>query len=283
MGGITILAVAVLDAATSKQRSLACHRRRTPRVWALPLYESATNAPGNLRLLAYFFSIPNPSPPPWDVVFTHVFTQLTGLPVALAQAFNASLPIPGLVISAAIAILQIVVVVAAAIWTWQRRDSTLGVLAGIALAETVGAVVAVRGIRDEVHSYLTWWIVVPGFMLVATAAAWIAREGPRWQAVTAAIGVMLVALALASPGAGEPASPERNERAEQFVAELERSLTSRSIESPLVRIASNNVWTTAAAAILHLRKREVPFYVDRRGRTCSENPSSIQAVSGRGC
>jgi hypothetical protein len=230
--------------------------------WALPLYESATNAPGNMRLLVDFFSESNPNPPPWDVVFTHLFTQLTALPIALARAFYASVPVPHVMLSEAIAILLTVVVVAAAIWAWQRRDSTLGVLAGIALAETVVAVAAVRGIRGEVLPYLVWWIAVPGFMLAATVAAWIAREGPRWHAAAAAIGVVLVALALASPGAGEPAFRRRSEAAEQFARDLEHVLTARGIEAPVVRIASGNVWPTAAGVILYLHKREVPFYVE---------------------
>jgi hypothetical protein len=226
------------------------------------VYESATNRPGNLRLLVDFFSAPNESPLGWDVVFTTLFTHLTATPVALVRAFHAGLPTPGPMLSEAIAILQIGLVVAAGVWAWRRRDLTLGVLAAIALAETIAAIVAVRGIRGGVLVYPVWWVAVPGFMTVATAAAWLVRARPLWHVLSAAIATVLVGLAVASEGAQEPALRQRNESVEHFAHEVERALLSRQAEAPLIRIASLDAWPTAAAVILHLYKRRAPFYVE---------------------
>jgi len=231
--------------------------------WALPVYESATNRPGNLRLLVDFFSTPNESPPAWDVVFTTLFTHLTALPVAVARAFHPSLAMPGPMLSEAIAILEIVFVVAAGTWAWRRRDATLGVLAGIALAETLAAIAAVRGIRGDVIVYLVWWVTVPGFMTTTTAAAWLVPEPPRWHGLVApAVGTGLVALALASPGAREAAFRPREPLAEQFASDVERALRSRNVEAVVIRIASFDAWPIAAGVILHLDKRRIPFYVE---------------------
>jgi hypothetical protein len=243
--------------------------------WALPVYESATNRPGNLRLLIDFFSAPNERPLGWDVVFTTLFTHVTATPVAVVRAFHAGLPTPGPMLSEAIAILQIGLVVAAGVWAWPRRDLTLAVLAAIALAETLAAIVAVRAIRGGVLVYPVWWVAVPGFMTVATAAAWLAARGerifhhgpqvralPLWHVLSAAIATLLVGLAVASDGAREPALRQRNESAEHFAREVERALLSRQAEAPLIRIASLDAWPTAAAVILHLHKRQAPFYVE---------------------
>jgi hypothetical protein len=230
--------------------------------WALPLYESATTVPGNLRQIVDFFSASNGAPPPWDVVFGTVFSQLAAVPAAVVRAFYWRVPMPGPMASEAIALAQMALVLAAAKSAWQRRDATLGVLTAIAVSEIAAAILAVRGIRGEALDYLVLWVRVPGVMSLAVAAAWVTSERPWWPTAAAAAGIVLVALALVSPGRSEPAFRERNEAAEQFARDVEAAILSGKFNTPVVRIASSDIWPTAAGVILHLRKRHVPFYVE---------------------
>ena len=231
--------------------------------WTLPLYESATRRPGNLRLLLDFFSAPHAAEHSWDVVFTTVFQGLSVVPVGVAQSWRIAVSRPGPLAAAAITLVEVLLVTAALVDARRRRDATLGAFAAIALAEMAAAVVAIRTTRGAILPNLVLWIAVPGLMAVVAGAAWLARERGRMRSVTVAVAVIALGLALLAPVPRDPAFHDRDHATEQLARDVEAALAAHRVVRPVVRVASHGTWPTVAAIVLHLYKQHVPFFVDR--------------------
>jgi hypothetical protein len=231
--------------------------------WSLPLYESATRRPGNLKLLVDFFWAPNPVEHTWAIVFTTVFQGLSLVPVAIAQSWRIVVPTPGPLVGEAIAFGELMLVGGALTAAWRRCDGTLAVLALIGLAEIVAAVSAVRAIRGDVLPYLVFWIAVPSMMAIVTGAAWLADEHGWGRNATIAVGVVALVLALAAPVTRAPVFRDRDAPAEHLARDVQAALAAHNVVRPVLRIGSDDVWPTAAAIILYLYKQRVPFLVDR--------------------
>ena len=231
--------------------------------WSLPLYESATRRPGNLRLLLDFFSAPHAAEHPWPVVFSTVVQALSVVPVGVVQSWRIAVSPPGVVAAGVITLAEVTLATAALVAARRRRDPTLGAFAAIALAEMAAAVVAIRTTRGPILPNLVLWIAVPGLMAVVTGAAWLAREHGRMRGVTVAAGAIALVLALLAPVPRDPVFHDRADAAEQLARDVEAALQAHHVVRPVVRVASDDVWPTAAAIVLYLYKRQVPFFVDR--------------------
>lgn len=232
-------------------------------VWMLPLYESATRRPGNLKLLLDFFSAPHAAEHSWAVVVTTVSQGLSVVPVGLVQSWRIALSPPGPVVAAVIALVEVTLVTGALFDARRRRDATLAAFAAIALAEMAAAVVAIRTTRGTILPNLVLWIAVPGLMAVVTGAAWLARGRGRMRSITVTVAVIALALALLAPVPRDPVFHDRADATEQLARDVDAALAARHVTRPVVRIASDQVWPTAAAIVLHLFKERVPFFVDR--------------------
>ena len=231
--------------------------------WSLPLYESATRRPGNLRLLLDFFSAPHVAEHSWAVVFTTVCEGLSVVPTAVAHSLGIAVPAPGPVAAALITLVEVELLVGALFDARRRRDATLGAFAAIALAEMVAAVVALRTTRGTILPNLVLWIAVPGLMVVVTGAAWLTRNHGWMRRVAGAAGAIALVLAFLAPVPRGPVFHDRDDATEQLARDVEAALAARQIVRPVVRLASDDVWPTAAAIVLRLSKQQVPFFVDR--------------------
>lgn len=202
--------------------------------WALPVYEEVAVRPGNLTQLWHFFKGGNPEPHPWTVVIATLGYQLVLAPVVVAVFAFAR----------------------------RRQDATLQMLATIAIAEVAVAIPAIRAIRGELHPYLLYWTAVPGFMTLAVVAAWVVKT--RWR-VAAAVAVGAVAVALIARAAPHPEwrlYDPPDPAVAQVALDIERAITAAHLERPLVRVVEEDAWITAAAALVHLEKRGLPYYVE---------------------
>jgi hypothetical protein len=231
--------------------------------WSLPLYESATRRPGNLRLLLDFFSAPHPAEHSWAVVFTTVCDGFSVVPAGIAQSWRIAFAPPGPMVADAIALGELALVAGALAAAWRRGDRALGAFAAIALAEMAAAVVAIRTTRGNLLPNLVLWLAVPGLMAVVTGMAWLARPQGRMRTVTVAAGVFALVLALLAPVPRDPVFHDRAIAIEQLARDVEEAVAAHHVVRPVVRVASDHVWPTAAAIVLHLYKRQVPFFVDR--------------------
>ena len=232
-------------------------------VWSLPLYESATRRPGNLRLLLDFFSAPHAAEHSWAVVFTIVFQGLAVVPLGVAQSWRLALSPPGSVLAAVITVGELLLVTGAFFDARRRGDATLGAFAGIAFAEMAAAVVAIRTTRGVLLPNLVLWIAVPGLMALVTGAAWLAAAQGWMRSVTVAAGAIALVFALLTPVPRDPVFHDRDEATEQLARDVVAALAAHQVVRPVVRVASDHVWPTAAAIVLHLYKQQVPFFVDR--------------------
>jgi hypothetical protein len=137
----------------------------------------------------------------------------------------------------------------------------LGTIAGITLLEIAAAAAAIRAIRGEILPYLVFWVTVPGLLSALTCAAWLSTRGARttWAAAGA---IAIIALTLSAPVPRAPVFRDEELAATQLAHAVEQYVTASALDRPVVRVASSDVWPSAAAVVLHLRKRNIPFFVE---------------------
>jgi hypothetical protein len=229
--------------------------------WILPTYEAVTTHPSNIARLVEFFTATNPDTQSWGRVFNILRDQLAMMPIAVLLPLRPFMATPGTVTSTVLVFVQIGVVVAALVFGRRRSDEVLCLLAIVTLAEMAVSVVAIRGIRGAVFPYLLYWVVVPGFMTLAVAAAWIIRSHKWWTMGCVGLAAWFTALVVLSSVDRWRVFGDKDVAAEQLARDVERFVTSESLNQPVIRIAGEN-WPTAAAVILQLRKDGIPFVVE---------------------
>ena len=230
--------------------------------WMLPLYESATNRPGNLRQLVAFFTMPHAPEHSWKVVFTTVVEQLGVMPVAFARTLHIPVATSVPAVSGLAVLVEVAVLMGALAAAAVQHDATLGVFAAMTLVEIVAAVASVREIRGEVLSYLVLWVAVPGFMTAATTAAWLTRGAERGRGLAVVAAGALIALTFVRPEPFAPVMRDPDPAAEQLARDVARYIMAEHVDHPIVRIGSSDAWPTAAAVILHLRKQRIMIHVE---------------------
>jgi len=230
--------------------------------WSLPLYESAAHRPGNLRQLLEFFSAPHSAEHSSRVVLATVFHGLSVMPVAIARSWRIAVADPGPMAAGTLAVAEFVLVGGALVAAWRRRDATLAAFAVIAVGEIVAAAIAVRAMRGGVLPEVDAWIAVPGFMALVAGAAWLAPERGLAATVWIAAGVMALVLVLLAPIPRAPVFRDADVPAEQLAHDVQTALAAGDVTGPVVRIASDRAWPTAAAVVLYLAKNRVPVFVE---------------------
>jgi hypothetical protein len=136
------------------------------------------------------------------------------------------------------------------------------VFAIIAVGEIAAAVVGVRAIRGDIMPDLVLWLAVPGVMALVAGAAWMARDTGSTATVATAAGVVALVLALLAPVPRTPVFRDEDVPVEQLARDVQAALAAGNVTRPVVRIASDHVWPTAAAIVLHLYKHRVPLFVE---------------------
>jgi len=236
--------------------------------WALPLYEAVTARPGNLQLLARFFVPKHWVEHSWREAIAIVVDQMAVMPLALARTVRVTVQSRWPVVFG-LASAQVVVLVAALATAVRRRDRGLAVLAIIGIVQIAAAILAVRGIRGDIESYLVAWASLLGFMSCVVVAAWLVgilrrRLGGVSAAWTVGVAAAaLLALAISLPVARSPVIRAPDLVAERLARDVETYLRSLPASPPVIRIASRGTWPTAVAVVLHLTKVGIPIFVER--------------------
>jgi hypothetical protein len=238
--------------------------------WSLPVAENLTTRPGNLQALYWFFASPHRPEHSWGVACFEVFRQMTVMPQAVARviglATDAELGWPAI---RACGVLELAVVAGALGVGIRKRDPALAVLAVLAGAEFLAALVSVREIRDEIHSYLVVWTSTLGFLVAVVATAWLARGldgGDRVRAavtLVGAAGLVCLGLGVGSAFGHVELFRDRDVSVERLARDVEGQLAERRIHRPVVRIVSNPVWPAAMAVVLDLEKHGVPVAIEK--------------------
>jgi hypothetical protein len=237
-------------------------------VWLPPILESFIHRPGNLTLLARFFTAPHAPEHAWPRVRDAVARQLAAEPLALVRVFGLRLDASvGLARALGAALL---VGLAAALRAGVRRgDRTLLVLSTLALGEIGAACFAVRAIRGEIYSYLVLWISMVGLVSHAALAAWLLpvaadRLRPRLRATLSVVALVTSAFALRAQARRAVAFRAHDDDAERLAREVERYVALERLDRPVVRIVTGETWPTAVGVVLDLVKHDVPIFVEPR-------------------
>jgi hypothetical protein len=193
--------------------------------WALPLVDQLTGDPGNLTRL----SRASPGEPVvWRGVGRSVVHAVGAVPAFLGgdrapRSYAADVllhraPVVG-VVGAVLVVAGLVGLAVHGLW---RRRRELAVPPLLALALLLAAVTVVRGTAGSqflVLTYVLWWtvpvgmlawlVVVRGIGQATGAGRAVARhlEGRRGAFVAGAVGIALLAVAVASPVRSEPEEP----------------------------------------------------------------------------
>jgi hypothetical protein len=238
--------------------------------WFLPVAENLMTRPGNLEALYWFFASPHRPEHSWGVACFEVFRQMVVMPQAVARviglATDAELGWPAIRVCG---ILELAVVAGALGVGIRKRDPALAALAVLAVVEFLAALVSVREIRDEIHSYLVVWTSTLGFLVAVVAAAWLARGlagGDRVRAavtIVAGAGLVCLGLGVGSAFGHVELFRDRDVAVERLAREVEGQLAERHVHRPVVRIVSNAVWPAALAVVLDLEKHGVPVAVEK--------------------
>ena len=245
--------------------------------WALPFYEAVTARPGNLQLLIEFFATKNPSPPSWQLSLATVAEQLALVPLSFVRLVWRGLATPSMPVLAAIALGEVAMIFVIRHWGLRRQEPQWAIAATLAIVLMLVSVLAVRSIRDEVHSYLVAWISVGGLMAGVIITGWLAERiasayGNRGQVAVAAMAVLVIALTMPVPRA-RVIGPG-NAGTERLARDVEAYLRTERIARPLLRIVTQRTWPSAVGIALFLWKQEVPIAVDPAWRAMVGGPAA---------
>jgi hypothetical protein len=236
--------------------------------WVLPLYEAATTHPGNLQRLVAFFAPKHLTEHPWSVAVSTVFEQMAVMPFALATTIHVPVGPPRWPVVLALAIAQLVALVAVMFAASRRRDASLTTLATVTLVQIAVAILSVRAIRGDIYVHLVIWISLLGFMSWVTLAAWIVAAierslGPMPARAIVGLGsVVLLGLAVSEPVPRAPVFRQPDLATEQLAGNVETYLRLAHVDRPTIRIPSHETWPAAVALVLYLYKHDVPISVE---------------------
>ena len=243
--------------------------------WALPLYEQLTRTPGNLTLMARWFSGRGNTEHPgfgeavavvarevaWP--FTYAFFGARDQYAPLPALGGARLAAVGAFFAAQLALLGL--------WSLRLRDRPFTrALAQVSLACTAAAVVAMMRVSGEIRPYLTTWISMVGLIGTIAALAPLSRFLPDPSLPPAARATarlaLPVGLAIAVAMAARPAVYDSRYPAARLVSDaVVKELARRGRRRPQVKIQTRNpdLFYGASAVLLQMHKRDVAFAVDR--------------------
>jgi hypothetical protein len=239
--------------------------------WGLPLYEMAVNPPGNLIRVMDFFASGASSSHSWATASRTVADQMAIMPWAILQvATQQPLAAPGASLTLGIAATEVLGLIALLVFSARRQDQVAQILCRTALIQVAVAIMAVKAIRGDIHSYLVAWVSLTGFWFLVTATACVlpslirALGATAVRAIVTTSALLLVGLALSAPIPRSAVIDESNLQAEQIAPQVEAYLTRSDQETPTLRIVSPDAWPIAVAVVLYLHKHNMPIFVERQ-------------------
>jgi hypothetical protein len=239
--------------------------------WSLPVYEMVVNPPGNLFRVIGFFALGASPSHSWATALRTVAEQMAIMPWAILQvATQQPLAAPDLSLTLGIAVTEVLWLIALVMFSARRQDHVVQILAGAALIQVAAAILAVKAIHGEIHSYLIAWVSMTGFWSLVTAIAYVLPSLIRTVGATAARAIVITSalllggLALSAPVPRSPVIDPSNPQAEQIARLVEGYLKRSDQETPTVRIVSTDAWPIAAAVVLYLHKNNMPIFVERQ-------------------
>lgn len=240
-------------------------------LWAVPIAEQVTHAPGNVTAIARFFSSPDRGQQTLAASYAAWSDMLTGIvrpdfQIAEGSPFRRSRWRPARTIAG----FEIVALTAIAIVGHRRRRRFLAVLAALLLVALAIAFAAVSRIHDVIIDHEVFWISGLGALVAATIvaavlSAVVRRDAPRRLVEAAAVFACVV---IAIVGAGQlravtkrTFAPDPPRQAAAVLGEaLERRVRSTGAR-PLIQIDQDQ-WSVAAGALLHLQRSRLEFAVE---------------------
>lgn len=238
-------------------------------LWLPPLVDQATYQPGNITSLARFFVSAPSDGQTWRVAvlaWSDITTAMLrpGVELPWGQTFARQ----GSPATVVIAVAQVLLLVAAAVWARRRGHRVLSRLAWLTALVSLVACWSITRIARDISDYQIFWMSAVGALGVALVAGAVAlaatADAPgRRRALAGSFG-MLTALALAVtvPGglarARQYAVTQRDQQAPRRVVALAtvEYLRRERLARPLFRMNVTS-WLQAAGVVLHAY-RELP-------------------------
>jgi hypothetical protein len=275
---VAVCAVAALaawpvaaDAIGRRRRAMIAAAGVAAVLWAVPLGEQLSGAPGNMTAIWRFFSSPNRGHQTIATAYAAWSDMVTGIArpdfrVADGSPFRRSRWRPARTAAAC----EIAALTAIAVIARRRRRRFEAALASVLLLALAIAFGAITRIDDVIIDHEVFWISVLGALAAATIAAVVVSavsrsDAPRRLAAYAAVCACAAAAYL---GFGElrgitkrTFDPDPARRAAAVIGDaLERRVRSTG-ERPLIQIDQEE-WPVTAGALLHLQRSRLPFAVD---------------------
>jgi hypothetical protein len=286
----TVVAVSAIAGtiAVRRNRGLPRARRAIVRslwvllaMWFLPAAEQAAHAPGNLTLLWRFFVSGSGPGQPIDAA-VQAWAEMLAAPLTSGVALAGGSPFDAAASPAALvlAALQVVGLVAVAGWSRRVRSAGLEWLALIALLASLVGLWSVTRIEGRLMDHAIFWLTGIGVVNLATIAAGaglyvrgkVGDEGALFQGARRAaplahgalvtLCVLVAATGLRQVYAGRLPVTLSSPIVGQLGAALRDYVGANGVKRPLVRIGQD-VWGTAAGAVLELNRAGIPFAVER--------------------
>ena len=269
-----VLALGVWQAtreATDRRRRLVIAAAAVAAVlWAMPLAEQISSAPGNMTAIWRFFSSQGRGDQTLAASYAAWSDMLTGIVrpdfrVAEGSPFRRSPWRPARSIAAG----EVAALIAIALVAYRRRRRFEAAFALVLVLALSIAFAAVTRIHDVIIDHEVFWIsglgaLAAGTIAAAAASAW-RSDAPKGLAAWAAALLCATAVGVGfgelRAVAGRTLDPEPARRAAAVLGEaLERRVRSSGVR-PLIQIDQDE-WAVAAGAILHLQHNRLPFAVE---------------------
>jgi hypothetical protein len=240
-------------------------------LWAVPLGEQVSAAPGNMTAIWRFFSSPDRGHQTMAATYAAWSDMVTGivrpdLHVAGGSPFRRS----RWRLARTVAGCEVAALTAIALLARRRQRRFEAAFASVLLLAVAVAFAAVTRIHDDIIDHEVFWISALGALVAPTIAAAMVSAAWRSEApkrLVACAGVCAGATAV-YVGFGELSAitkrtinPDPARRAAAVIGDaLERRFRSTGVR-PLIQIDQDE-WPVAAGALLHLQRNRVAFAVE---------------------
>jgi hypothetical protein len=240
-------------------------------LWAVPLGEQVSAAPGNMTAIWRFFSAPHRGHQTMAAAYSAWSDMVTGIVrpdfrVAYGSAFQRSRWRPARTVAAC----EIAALTAIALIARRRRRRFEAAFVSVLLLALAIAFAAVTQIQDVIIDHEVFWISALGALAAASIAAAVVSAALRFDASRRLVAVSAVSVFAAATYLGfhelsavtnQTFNPDQPRRAAAVLGEaLERRVRSTGVR-PLIQIDQDE-WPVAAGALLHLQRSRLPFAVE---------------------
>jgi hypothetical protein len=262
---------AARDATPRRRRTVIAAAAVVAVLWAVPLGEQVSAAPGNMTAIWRFFSSPTRGHQTIAATYAAWSDMVTGIArpdfrVAGGSEFRRSRWRPARTVAGC----EMAALTAIALIARRRRRRFEAALASVLLLALAIAFAAVTRIHDVIIDHEVFWISALGALAAATiaaavvSAAWrsdVPKRLAAWAAVCACAAAAYVGFGELSATTKRTFDPDPARRAAAVIGDaLERRVRSTGVR-PLIQIDQDE-WPVASGALLHLQRSGLAFAVE---------------------